>query len=498
MHDYQYAHANPVNYTDPTGYFTLQEVGTAISVAGILTSIGSSAAYVGFEYLTGDGITGDEALFMLDRWMAGFGHGVSGGLTTVVRGEDGQVHEVEHSFLWSMGVLAGTSTSFLVGFQAPAAMAGQVGATTWTANFLRVFNAVTDTYGAYEAVQGLTDGQWDHTDVFNLLTLVDFGITAFTGVKGSLATWRGKKGRTPNNTASNANRTLGEMGETKTALEFQKPSACFVAGTEILTPDGEVDIEDIEVGDWVIADDPTTPGEIEKRQVLQTFVRETDVLVDLHVDGEVISTTEEHPFWVADKGWVEAEDLRVGDLLTTEDGIIIDIDWIGKREGDFEVYNFEVEDFHTYFVSDLEVLVHNANCDPIDFADNGAQIPQNGKFKNIHPSDQINRVERFELVNHNGEWKINKNGTLETIKEDTYTFVTIDGKIYVGEGRNPYHIDLSQGESVDYAGEIRLNDVGQVVEWSNTSGHYKPGAEYKENAGLPVELFRDVSQWFNF
>ena len=27
------------------------------------------------------------------------------------------------------------------------------------------------------------------------------------------------------------------------------------------------------------------------------------------------------------------------------------------------VYNFEVEDFHTYFVSDASVLVHNTNCD---------------------------------------------------------------------------------------------------------------------------------------
>ena len=100
-------------------------------------------------------------------------------------------------------------------------------------------------------------------------------------------------------------------------------------------------------------------GSQSKRQVLQTFVREADVLLDLHVDGELISTTEEHPFWVVDEGWVQADDLRVGDLLITEDGVIIDIDWIGKREGDFEVYNFEVEDFHTYFVSDLEVLVHN-------------------------------------------------------------------------------------------------------------------------------------------
>jgi hypothetical protein len=47
-------------------------------------------------------------------------------------------------------------------------------------------------------------------------------------------------------------------------------------------------------------------------------------------------------------------------LFQTEDGVIIDLDGIERREGEFEVYNFEVEDFHTYFVSDLEILVHNA------------------------------------------------------------------------------------------------------------------------------------------
>ncbi|WP_263053640.1 HINT domain-containing protein [Oscillatoria nigro-viridis] len=118
-------------------------------------------------------------------------------------------------------------------------------------------------------------------------------------------------------------------------------------------------MEDIQVGDWVIADDPTTPGGIEAKQVLDTFVRETDALVDLYVDGEVISTTGEHPFWVPDRGWVEAADLTVGSLLQTGDGRIVDVDRVQKREGNFEVYNFNVEGFHTYFVSDLGILVHN-------------------------------------------------------------------------------------------------------------------------------------------
>jgi len=79
------------------------------------------------------------------------------------------------------------------------------------------------------------------------------------------------------------------------------------------------------------------------------------------VDGDVISTTGEHPFWVVDKGWVEAKDLVVGDLLQTGDGRIVDVDKVEKREGKFPVYNFKVEGIPTYFVSDLGILVHNAN-----------------------------------------------------------------------------------------------------------------------------------------
>jgi hypothetical protein len=121
-------------------------------------------------------------------------------------------------------------------------------------------------------------------------------------------------------------------------------------------------IEDIQVGDFVLADDPNTVGEIEYKEVLNTFIRQTDRLVDLFIDGEVISTTEEHPFWTPDKGWVEAKDLTVGSLLQTEDGRVVDIDGVESRDGEFEVYNFRVDGFPTYFVSELGVLVHNAGC----------------------------------------------------------------------------------------------------------------------------------------
>jgi intein/homing endonuclease len=130
-----------------------------------------------------------------------------------------------------------------------------------------------------------------------------------------------------------------------------------------LTPDGLKNIEDIEVGDWVISDDPETEGGVVAKQVTRTFERtDNNGIVDIEIGDEVISTTGNHEFWLDGEGWVEAKDIEEGDLLWTEDGDFVAVDGIEKREGTFEVYNFEVDDFHTYFVSQDGVLVHNVTC----------------------------------------------------------------------------------------------------------------------------------------
>ena len=43
----------------------------------------------------------------------------------------------------------------------------------------------------------------------------------------------------------------------------------------------------------------------------------------MQIKGITISNTEEHPYWVVGKGWVEAKDLQVGDqvLLAQVKGI---------------------------------------------------------------------------------------------------------------------------------------------------------------------------------
>jgi hypothetical protein len=92
--------------------------------------------------------------------------------------------------------------------------------------------------------------------------------------------------------------------------------ACFGAGTPILTREGPKPIEAIEPGDLVLSrpeDDPDAP--VEARLVEETFER-TGLVLELVVGGKLIRTTGEHPFWVLDRGWVNAQELAEGDLLS--------------------------------------------------------------------------------------------------------------------------------------------------------------------------------------
>ena len=92
----------------------------------------------------------------------------------------------------------------------------------------------------------------------------------------------------------------------------------------------------------------------------EVFVRE-GVVWHLHVGGQVIRTTAEHPFYESRKGWMACHDMAVGDLVLYEDG-----QWAAVEDlldtGVWEtVYNLRIADFHTYFVGEQRLLVHDNN-----------------------------------------------------------------------------------------------------------------------------------------
>ncbi len=137
--------------------------------------------------------------------------------------------------------------------------------------------------------------------------------------------------------------------------------ACFIAGTLVETENGGVPIEEITIGTMVYAHNPDT-GETALKPVVNTFVNETRELVHISVNGEEIITTPTHPFYVPQKGWTDAIQLRAGDRLQLLNGEYVVIEQVQHEllESPIAVYNFEVEDFHTYYVSSSTVLVHNS------------------------------------------------------------------------------------------------------------------------------------------
>ena len=138
---------------------------------------------------------------------------------------------------------------------------------------------------------------------------------------------------------------------------------CFVAGTMILTATGLVAIEKIQAGDIVISRNPET-NETAEKIVVETYIREDRKLIHLVINGEKITTTETHPFYVNKKGFVEAGKLKPGEELVDVNNNIVKIEEYSVEitKEPTPVYNFQVEDFHTYFVGENEIWVHNAEC----------------------------------------------------------------------------------------------------------------------------------------
>ena len=101
---------------------------------------------------------------------------------------------------------------------------------------------------------------------------------------------------------------------------------------------------------------------LQRTPVLETYIREVTTLVHLTVNGEEIVTTVDHPFYVNSRGFVKAGELAIGDeLLDPNKNILLVENFdVELTEEPVKVYNFQVEDYHTYHVSGLGVLVHNA------------------------------------------------------------------------------------------------------------------------------------------
>ncbi|HYN22750.1 MAG TPA: polymorphic toxin-type HINT domain-containing protein, partial [Thermoanaerobaculia bacterium] len=171
----------------------------------------------------------------------------------------------------------------------------------------------------------------------------------------------GLGGRTGSRLASGAESATGEASLVRRSAS---ECLCFAGGTEVATAEGPVNVEDVGTGDEVWSSDDGT-GKPRLNRVGESFERTADEVVRIDVAGVLIDVTPEHKVFVEGRGWVKAAELNAGDRLRSLDGSTAAVESINYVAGEFQVYNFEVDQAHTYFVTAKQFLVHNPpKCDP--------------------------------------------------------------------------------------------------------------------------------------
>ena len=180
-----------------------------------------------------------------------------------------------------------------------------------------------------------------------------------------------------------------------------KGSCCFVAGTLVLTINGHAAIEEIQVGDLVWSKNTET-GEQAFKPVEELIRRHDREIYELQVDtilGErlAIETTDDHPFFTPPVGWKATIDLLPGDFVETDGYGLVTVVSVENQYRVAPTYNFSVADFHTYYVTDRNLLVHNENCDR-DVASGEAY----GHKDNTGLKKQLKSEEQLADINNGG------------------------------------------------------------------------------------------------
>ncbi len=145
-------------------------------------------------------------------------------------------------------------------------------------------------------------------------------------------------------------------------------------------------------------------GEATLKEVVQLFRNETNEWVHVTVGNEEIICTPNHPFYSPVKGWTNACDLRAGNILVTVNGEYVIVEQVQHKllETPVTVYNFEVEGFHTYYVGDTEVLVHNecgsAKKAQLPTKGKVRYVPPKGAGKNLHRTSNGGYIDKFGNV----------------------------------------------------------------------------------------------------
>jgi len=209
---------------------------------------------------------------------------------------------------------------------------------------------------------------------------------------------------------------------------------CLAGGTPVLTPQGPIPIEKLQVGDRVISVAADKPG---FGRVLALMAIQAEEILEIAAAGAELRITPEHPVMIGPGVFLQAKSLKPGDEIYTLTGgrlTVTAIQSIRPLSESNPVYNLHVSPGGTFAAAGI--IVHNKGCflpdSPILKGD-GTEAP----ISTIKPGDEVlaftpeDRMVRTTVRNVM-QRKVDSLVALQTARQ--ILRVTAEHPFYVGGG----------------------------------------------------------------
>jgi len=227
-------------------------------------------------------------------------------------------------------------------------------------------------------------------------------------------------------------------------------ACCFVAGTQVLTKDGYKNIEDVKLGELVWAKDVET-GQSDWKPVSKIYVEHDRGIYHIRLrksDGDIINieATDDHPFYVVDHGWKTTVELQIGDNIETKEVGSVVVVSVEDEHREDTTYNFEIADFHTYYVTEFGVLVHNGvNCIKSVFESKISKQMNKRGWNEVKVNDTINNPTKTVRTT---DTRWNSDGTRRS--DSATAYIDKDGSYVVRNDKDGTIIQVSDRNDPDW------------------------------------------------
>lgn len=101
------------------------------------------------------------------------------------------------------------------------------------------------------------------------------------------------------------------------------------------------------------------------KNVTNSIISQTLETYFITIGNNTFEVTPRHELYIIDKGWTRTFDVKTGDRMLDANGNETTISKIEKKKyvNPIKTYNLTVEGNSNYFVTDIQVLVHNVGSD---------------------------------------------------------------------------------------------------------------------------------------